>query len=100
LNQQNLLLILQKQLGCVPLKATAGHFLLLVAISLPGLYPAGKFYQLLKALTGGVRGFELIPAMAGAALCYLVLYLALAILLKLDEVKILARQIFRKRKGA
>ena len=99
-NNITLLLILQKQLGCVPLKATAGHFLLLIAISLPGLYPAWKFYHLLKAWTGGVRGFELIPAMAGAALCYLVLYLALAILLKLDEVKILARQIFRKRKGA
>ena len=66
----------------------------------PGLYPAGKFYYLLKTLTGGVRGFELIPAMTGAALCYLTLYLALAVLLKLDEVKILTRQIFRKRKGA
>ncbi|MBO4632980.1 MAG: murein biosynthesis integral membrane protein MurJ [Lentisphaeria bacterium] len=99
-NNLILLLILQKQLGSVPLKQTAGHFLLLFAISLPGLFPALKFYYLLQYLTGAERGFELIPAMAGAGICYLALYLLLAVLLELDEVKTLTRQFTRKRKGA
>ena len=98
-NNITLLIILQKQLGCVPLSATAMHFLILILISLPGLYPAWKFYLLLKELTGGVRGFELIPAMAGAGICYLAVYLLFAVLLKLNEVKTLTRQFTRKRKG-
>lgn len=100
LNNIILLVILNRQIGGVPMKETARHFLELFALSLTGLYPAWKLYQILKGLTGGARGFELIPAMAGAAACYLALYLFFAVLLELDEMKTLSRQIFKKWKGA
>ena len=98
-NNIALLLILQKQIGGVPLKETAWHFLVLFTISLPGLFPARDFYDFLQDLTGASRGFELVPAMAGAGLFYMGIYLLIAVLMGLDEVKTLIRQIL-KRKGA
>ena len=99
INNVVLLIILQKQIGGVPLKATAWHFLLLFTISLPGLFPARDFYGYLQDQTGASRGFELVPAMAGAGLFYMGIYLLIAVLLGLDEVKTLIRQILKK-KGA
>jgi len=99
INNAVLLFILQKQIGGIPLRKTAWHFLLLFTISLPGLFPARDLYLYLRDLTSATRGFELIPAMAGAALFYMVLYLLIAVLLGLDEVKTLIRQIL-KIKGA
>ena len=98
-NNLVLLVILNRQIGGVPLKETAGHFLLLAVLTLPGLYPAWKCCILLKDLTHAVRGFDLIPAMAGAVIVYAGIYLLLAFVLKLEEVKILTRRLFR-RKGA
>ena len=98
-NQVVLLVILQKQIGGVPLKETAWHFLVLFTISLPGLFPARNFYYYLRDLTGASSGFGLVPAMAGAGLLYMGIYLVIAVLLGLDEVKTLIRQILKK-KGA
>ena len=98
-NNIALLLILQKQIGGVPLLETAWHFLLLFSISLPGLLPAWKFYNLVKDMADASRGFELIPAMAAAGLFYMGIYLLIAVLMGLDEVKTLTRQIVKK-KGA
>ena len=98
-NNIALLFILQKQIGGVPLKETAWHFLLLFTISLPGLLPAWKFYNLVKDMSDASRGFELIPAMAAAGLFYMGIYLLISVLMGLDEVKTLTRQIMKK-KGA
>ena len=100
LNNIILLAILNRQIGGVPMKSIALHFLQLFAVSLPGLFPALKVYHLLQDLTHASAGFELIPAMAGAGICYLALYLLFAVLLDMDEVKTLTRQFTRKRKGA
>ena len=45
------------------------------------------------------RGFELVPGMAAAGLFYMGIYLLISVLLGLDEVKTLTRQIVKK-KGA
>ena len=87
------------EIGGVPLKETAWHFLLLFTISLPGLLPAWKFYNLVKDIADASRGFELIPAMAAAGLFYMGIYLLISVLMGLDEVKTLIRQILKK-KGA
>ena len=97
INNVALLIILQKQIGGVPLKETAWHFLLLFTISLPGLLPAWKFYNLVKDMADASRGFELIPAMASASLFYMGIYLLISVLLGLDEVKTLTRQIIKKK---
>ncbi|MBR4662961.1 MAG: murein biosynthesis integral membrane protein MurJ [Lentisphaeria bacterium] len=99
INNVALLIILQKQIGGVPLKETAWHFLLLFTISLPGLLPAWKFYNLVKDMADASRGFELVPAMAAAGLFYMGIYLLISVLMGLDEVKTLTRQIIKK-KGA
>ena len=97
-NNIMLLAIEDRQIGGVPLKKTAGHFLLLVLLTLPGLYPAWRIYHWTKVLTGAERGFALIPAMGAAVAVYAVIYLFFAVILKLDEVKILTRRF--RRKGA
>ena len=94
-----LLFILNRQIGGVPLKETAGHFLLLAVLTLPGLYPAWRIYHWVNGLTGAGRGFALIPAMSAAVIVYAAVYLLFAVVLKLDEVKILTRR-FSRRKGA
>ena len=91
-----LLLILNRQLGCVPLKKTAGHFLLLAVMTLPGLYLAYWVYHYVNHFIGAMSGFALIPAMAAAGAIYAAIYLLLAVVLKLDEVKILTRRFRRK----
>ena len=91
-----LLVILNRQIGGVPLKETAWHFLLLTALTLPGLYPAWKVYHWVNGLTGAGRGFALIPAMAAAGIVYAVIYLLFSIALRLDEVQILTRRFRRK----
>ena len=93
-----LLVILNRQIGGVPLKETAWHFLLLAVLTLPGLYPAWRIYHWVNGLTGAARGFSLIPAMAAAVIVYAAVYLLFAVVLKLDEVKILTRRF--RRKGA
>ena len=93
-----LLVILDRQIGGVPLKKTAGYFLLLAVLTLPGLYPAWWIYHRVNGLTGAGRGFALIPAMTAAVIVYGVIYLLSAVILKLDEVKILTRRF--RRKGA
>lgn len=97
LNNLILFWLLQRKLGKLPLKSLARFLALLLPVSLAGLYPAKWVYDLTARSFGTGNGIKIFPALAAGALCYLAIFIILAILLKMDELKAVSTRIFRKR---
>ncbi len=97
LNNLILLGLLQKELKCLPLGQLARFFCLTVLLSLPGLWPAKWLYGQVNSRIGAVAGVGIFPSLAAAGFIFLAIFLILAILLRIDEVKTFSNRIFRKK---
>ncbi len=99
LNNLILLYLLQRRIGGIPIAATFRFLSVLMVVSLAGLWPAKQVFDYLLRWGAAKTWFGVFPPLCAGAGVYLAIFLILAILLRMDEMKLFFKHFSRK-KGA
>ena len=99
MNNLILLYLLQRKIGGIPIASMLRFLMVLTVVSAAGLWPAKLVFDYLLRWGAAKTWLGVFPPLCASAAVYLAIFLILAILLRMDEMKLLFKH-FTAKKGA